>query len=496
MAHRQQHVDYDVVIVGAGISGINMAYRLQERNPELSYCIIDGRHEIGGTWSLFKYPGIRSDSDLYTFGFPWRIWEEKQPIAHGSLILKYLKESAAQAGIDRHIKFNHWIRKMNWSSASSSWELDVDANVDGDAAAAAAKVKLRSRFVFLGTGYYDYNEPLQTQIPGIDSFKGTVVHPQFWPADLDYAGKNVVVIGSGATAVTLLPSMCDKAAHITMLQRSPSYIIALPEKDPVDRAVRFLMPRPVARSVIRFKWILSAFLLTTFCKWFPRLARALILRRTSAELPRGVNLDPHFTPRYNPWEQRMCLCPGGDFFKCLKTGKASVETGVIDRVTADTIKLTSGRELHPDIIVTATGLKVRLAGGIAASIDGKPVDILDRHAWKGCMLEDIPNLALSFGYVDASWTLGADATAQLVCRMLAKSTAQGYSVIVPRLSDDEKASMTYLPFMRLNSTYIQKANGMFPKVGTSPQWRPRTHYWKDIASAWWGSIDSGIQWLK
>jgi cation diffusion facilitator CzcD-associated flavoprotein CzcO len=436
-----------------------------------------------------RRPGIRSDSDLFTFGFPWRPWEEKQPIAHGALILKYLKESAAQEGIDQHIKFNHQVDRINWQSASSSWDLDIVAN-------GSAKARLRSRFIFLGTGYYNYHEPLQAHIPGIDKFGGTVVHPQFWPKDLDYAGKNVVIIGSGATAVTLLPSMCEKAAHTTMLQRSPTYILALPQKDPFDRSVRFLLPDRLAKRIVRFKWILSAFLLTTFCKWFPRLARTLILHRTSRELPKGVKMDPHFLPKYKPWEQRMCLCPGGDFFKCLKSGKASVETGVIDRVTAKTIRLKSGQELHPDIIVTATGLKMHLAGGIDTYIDGKRVSVPDRYSWQGCMLENMPNLAVSFGYVDASWTLGADATAQLVSRMLSRMTGQGFSAITPRLSDEEKAAMTELPFMSLSSTYVEKAKGLFPKVGTSPQWRPRSYYWKDLSNAWWGDIDDGIEWSR
>lgn len=434
-----------------------------------------------------KTPGIRSDSDLYTFGFPWRPWEEKQPIAHGTLILKYLKESAAQEGIDKNIKFNHAVKKMDWSSATSTWNLDILAN-DSD------KVKLRSRFVFLGTGYYNYNEPLQAQIPGIENFGGPVIHPQFWPTDLDYTNKNVVIVGSGATAVTLLPSMCEKAAHTTMLQRSPTYILALPQKDPFDRTVRFLLPDRLAKRLVRFKWIFSAFLLTTFCKWFPRIARTVILRRTARELPKGVDMDPHFKPRYNPWEQRMCLCPGGDFFKCLKTGKASVETGVIQQVTAKTIKLKSGQELHPDIIVTATGLKLHIAGGIETSVNGKPVNVSDSYAWKGCMLENLPNLAVSLGYVDASWTLGADATAQLICRMLNRATAEGTNVIVPRLSDSEKTKMKELPFMSLNSTYVEKGKGLFPKVGTHPQWMPRSYYWKDLTNAWWGDISNGIEW--
>ncbi|KAM0921827.1 hypothetical protein ACQ4PT_006734 [Festuca glaucescens] len=428
MATRRQDADYDVVIVGAGISGINFAYRLQERNPELSYCILEGRHQVGGTWSLFQYPGIRSDSDLYTFGFPWRPWEEKQPIARGPLVLNYLEASVAEAGIDNKIKFNHRVDSMDWSSASSTWTLNVTAGgADNEV------VSMRVRFVLLGTGYYDYDEPLEARIPGIDTFRGAVVHPQFWPRDLDYTGKNVVVIGSGATAVTLLPSMADKAAHTTMLQRSPTNFLALPKNDPLDKAARLLLPGALARRLIRFRWIMSAFLLATVCRWFPRLVRAVILWRTSRELPSGTGMKPHFTPRYNPWEQRMCICPGGDFFRCLRAGKASVETGVIEQVTENTIRLQSGRELHPDIIVTATGPKVRLAGGIDVSLDGRPVRVPDCYSWKGCMLENLPNLFYSMGYFDTSWTLGADATAQLVCRLLNRVTRHGFAHIVPRL---------------------------------------------------------------
>ncbi|KAG6039426.1 hypothetical protein E4U41_002668 [Claviceps citrina] len=489
MAPQRHDVDFDVVIVGAGISGINFAYRLQERNPDLSYCIVDARHEIGGTWSLFNYPGIRSDSDLYTFGFAWRPWAEKEPIARGALILKYLKESAAEEGIDKNIRFNHRVDAMAWSSASSTWTLSMTAN-------GLESVSLRSRFVFLGTGYYDYNEPLKAQIPGLDDFEGIVIHPQFWPKDLDYTDKNVVVIGSGATAVTLIPSMADKVAHITMLQRSPSYILALPEVDPFDKTARCLLPDSLAKSVIRFKWILSALLLTTLCKWFPRLVRAVILRRTARELPEDIEMNPHFTPRYNPWEQRMCLCPGGDFFKSLHDGKASVETGIIDKVTAKTIKLKSGQELYPDIIVTATGLKVRLAGGISMSVDSKPAAPSDSYSWKGCMLENVPNLFNSMGYVDASWTLGADATAQLVCRMLRRVTDGGFSHLTPRLSDEEKMTMTEMPFMNLSSTYVEKGKGIFPKTGDSKQWLPRSYYWKDMRHARWGDIEGGLEWSR
>ncbi|KAG6286313.1 hypothetical protein E4U46_005034 [Claviceps purpurea] len=484
-----QDVDFDVIIIGAGLSGINFAYRLQERNPNLSYCIVDGRHEIGGTWSLFNYPGIRSDSDLFTFGFSWRPWEEQQPIAQGARILEYIKASAAQEGIDKKIKFNHRVNSVDWSSESSTWKFDITAN-------ASDPVSLQSRFVFLGTGYYDYNEPLKAHIPGIDDFEGTVIHPQFWPKDLDYTNKDVVIIGSGATAVTLVPSMADKAAHTTMLQRSPTYILALPESDPLDTAFRFLLPGSLAKQLIRFKWILSGFLLTTFSKWFPRLARSIILRWTAQELPKGVKMDPHFTPKYNPWEQRMCLCPAGDFFKTLRTGKASVETGLIEKVTAKTIRLKSGREMHPDIIVTATGLKVHLAGGIKVSVDGQAISLSECFLWKGCMLENVPNLFMAMGYVDASWTLGADATAQLVCRILNRFTSGGFSQIVPRLTGDEKQNMTELPFMSLKSTYIQKGKSVFPRVGNSKQWLPRSYYWKDIYNARRGDVESGLVWSR
>ncbi|KAG6003608.1 hypothetical protein E4U21_001853 [Claviceps maximensis] len=489
MAKQTHDVDFDVVIIGAGISGINFAYRLQERNPDLSYCIVDGRHEIGGTWSLFNYPGIRSDSDLYTFGFSWRPWEAQQPIARGPMILQYLKESAAEEGIDKHIKFSHRVNSLDWSSASSTWKLDMTAN-------GSESVALRSRFVFLGTGYYDYNEPLKASIPGIDDFQGTVIHPQFWPKDLDYTDKNVVIIGSGATAITLVPSMADKAAHTTMLQRSPSYILALPANDPFDITARFLLPRRLAKPVIRFKWILSFFLLTTFCKWFPRLVRMVILRRTAQELPKNIKMEPHFTPTYNPWEQRMCICPSGDFFKSLHTGKVSIETDVIEQVTEKTIRLKSGRKLYPDIIVTATGLKVQVAGGIAITVDGQTATLSDGYSWKACMFENIPNLFNSMGYVDASWTLGADATAQLVCRLLNRFTHGGFHHVVPRLDDDDKHKMIEMPFMTLNSTYVQKGKSVFPKVGNLPQWLPRSYYWKDISHAWWGNIQNGLEWSK
>ncbi|GFF55912.1 FAD-containing monooxygenase EthA [Aspergillus udagawae] len=490
-SNNTQDIDYDVVIVGAGISGVNFAYRLQERNPNLTYCILEARHEIGGTWSLFQYPGIRSDSDLHTFGFGWRPWREKEPIAQGSMISNYIKESAEQEKIDRRIKFFHRVDKISWSTASKAWTLDITLNNPG-----SAKKVLRTRFIMLGTGYYDYETPMHAKIPGIADFQGTVVHPQFWPKDLDYSGKDIVIIGSGATAVTLLPALAGKASHVTMLQRSPTYIIPMPKENVVDRTIRFIFPHFLAFAMIRFKWILMSLLLVTYCQWFPNHARKSFLKKMKRELPQGTSLDPDFTPSYDPWDQRLCVCPDGDFYTCLRSGKGSVKTGVIDRVTQAAIRLKSGDELNPDIIVTATGLKMSLAGGIEIIVDGEPYRVADHFMWKGAMLADLPNLVLAIGYVDASWTLGADATAQLACRLLNTMKRDSVSMIVPRCSDEEKKGMSETPFLYLKSTYVQRAKSVLPKAGDRPPWQRRSYYWKDMLTSRWGDIWAGMEWSK
>ncbi|KAF7589129.1 hypothetical protein BBP40_004734 [Aspergillus hancockii] len=482
--------DYDVIIVGAGISGISFAYRLQERNPNLHYCILEARHEIGGTWSLFQYPGIRSDSDLHTFGFPWRPWIEKDAIAHGSKITQYLKDSAAQEGIDQNIKYHHRVERITWSTATKAWTLQVAVNGTG-----AAKV-LHAQFIMLGTGYYDYDEPMYATIPGIESFKGSVIHPQFWPKDLDHAGKSVAIIGSGATAITLLPAMAEKATHVTMLQRSPTYIASVPREDKVENAIRTLFPTLVASKLIRFKWMLVSFVVVTLCQWFPNLARWCFRRKIQKELPKGMPLDPDFNPSYTPWQQRLCVCPDGDFYACLRNGSGSIKTGVIDVVTTTSIKLKSGEELHPDIIVTATGLKLRLAGGMEIVVDDTPFHIPDHFMWKGAMIEGLPNLVFAFGYVDASWTLGADASAQLACRLLHTMRQEAVSMIVPRLTTEEKQKMRETPLLYLSSTYVQKGQSVLPRVGDHPQWCRRSYYWKDILGAWWGDIRTGMEWRR
>lgn len=489
MTSEKGKTDYDVIIVGAGISGINFAYRLQERNPELSYTVLDGRHEMGGTWSLFKYPGIRSDSDLYTFGFPWRPWEEQTSIAKGELILKYIKESANMYGIDKNIQFGHHVDAARYSSSDKTWTLDVTAN-------GSQSKTLRSRFFMICTGYYDYDKPLEAVIPGIESFNGTVAHPQFWPQDLDYTNKNIVIVGSGATAITLMPALAEKASHITMLQRSPSYIMSQPSEDGLENLIRKLTwwSKPLEHKLIRFKWVIVPFLLTRFCYNFPNAAKRLFGRMTQAQLPPTMARDPHFNPSYNPFEQRVCFCPNGDFYAALRSGKTSVETGIIETVTPNSIKLKSGGELHPDVIVTATGLKLNFAGGMDISIDGEPYHVPEKFIWKGVMLEDLPNAAFTFGYVDASWTLGADATAQLVCRMLRQMSKERVVEIVPKRSKQEKLDMQEEPLLRLSSTYIRRAKDLLPKAGATGQWRARSYYLKDIWTAWFGDIRTGIEW--
>ncbi|CAI7678852.1 unnamed protein product [Penicillium pancosmium] len=482
-------VDFDIIIVGAGISGINFAYRLQERHPDLSYCILENRHEIGGTWSLFQYPGIRSDSDLYTFGFAWRPWTGKNSIVHGSLIRDYIEDSAAEKGIDSKIRFCHRVNKMKWSSSSNLWTFDITVNfVD--------RLSLTSHFVFLGTGYYDYQKPLEANIPEVSNFQGQVVHPQFWPADLDYADKRVVVIGSGATAITLLPSLAKKAAQVTMLQRSPTYIASLPTEGGFEAFAFNFLPRFLANKLIRLKWMLFSFFMVSFCRLFPRAAKAFLLRKTARLLPPGMSLEPDFIPSYNPWDQRLCLCPDGDFFNAIRSGNGSVKTGKIENITASAIRLTSGDELHPDIIVTATGLKLCTGGGIDITIDGKPYDMRDHFAWRTAMVEGLPNAVLSWGYVDASWTLGADSTAQLACRLLEKVKEGGISVIVPRMTAEERNRLEERPFLRLQATYVKEGGSAFPKSASTAPWQPRSYFWKDMAISRWGDIETGLEWLK
>lgn len=377
---------------------------------------------------------------------------------------------------------------MNWSSSSNTWSLCVSVN-------GTDSILVRTRLIFISTGYYDYHTPLQVEIPGMEDFKGTVVHPQFWPSSLEYSSKRVVIIGSGATAITLLPSLTKKAAHVTMLQRSPGYVMSIPQRGAFEAVTTKILPRRVAQWMIRLRWTLLSFMLVTLCQRFPKPARRYFLRATAKQLPPEMSVDPDFMPSYNPWQQRMCMCPDGDFFASLRSGKSSIKTGVIDKVTETSIRLRSGEELHPDIIVTATGLKLRMAGGIEISIDGEAFDISRHYAWNSAMIEGLPNAVFALGYVDASWTLGADATAQLAMRLLKRMKRDGAAAIVPRISAQEKDRLRDRPFLALSSTYVERGKNALPRAGNVAPWQPRSYYWKDLATAKWGNIQRGLEWV-
>ncbi|KAI1421791.1 FAD/NAD(P)-binding domain-containing protein [Xylaria sp. FL1777] len=475
-------LDFDVVIVGAGISGINAAYRIQNQGPPgLKYVILESRDSMGGTWDLFRYPGIRSDSDVFTFGLPWSPWKATGTMGSGDEIKDYLIQSARSAGIDQHIRYQHKVETTDWHSTEQSWVFQV--NVAGK----EKPVIFRSRFVLLGTGYYDYETPLQTVIPGIENFKGKVIHPQFWPKDYDYTGKDVVIIGSGATAVTILPSITDKAKRATMLQRSPGYIFSVPASSFLTRVLFAVLPATIAHRFNRLRWAFSSYLSTLFCKTFPGLAKKYIRDATIRQLPPNIKWDPHFKPRYNPWEQRFCACMNGDFYAALRSGKANIVTDKIKTVTANSIELESGSALHPDVIVTATGLKLKFGGGIQFSVDGTGFKVSDKFAWKAAMLEDVPNLLFLTGYKNASWTLGADVSAQLFIRLLRLMEQKNAKVIAPKPSQP----MEEKPMMNLSSTYIKKAGRVFPKGGTD-QWSPKKNYFVDMAAAKWGNVTQDL----
>lgn len=479
-------VDYDTIIIGAGISGINAAYRIQEQCPGRTYAIFEARDAIGGTWDLFKYPGIRSDSDLHTFGFAWRPWKSENTIADAPSILKYMKECVQWAGIDKKINFGHRLINANWSSSAQAWSLKLEANGE--------QKSVTARFMTLATGYYDYKEALPAHITGIDKFEGQVIHPQFWPENLDYNGKNIVIIGSGATAITLLPNLTEKASHVTLLQRSPTYILSLPKEDASANFMKRWLPLRLAYALIRLKFIVLPFLFFKFCRAFPKPARSILQAGAQKQLPKSVSVKPHFSPKYGPWEQRLCVCPSGDFYRALRQDKASVVTGHIQEVTEKSIKIKdSGEVLHPDIIITATGLKVQLAGGAKISVDNKPVEINSKHVWKGAMLEDVPNAAIMIGYTNASWTLGADATAQLINRITNRMDKEGRTSITPFVEKD--SNLQDRSVLNLNSTYVIKAQGEMPKAGNQAPWLPRSTYIFDIWDAWYGNITKGAKYV-
>jgi monooxygenase len=475
-----EHVD--VLIVGAGLSGVGAAHHLQQALPGKSYTILESREAIGGTWDLFRYPGIRSDSDMFTLGYDFKPWTEAKAIADGPSILSYINETATDGGIDRHIRFGHRVTSVAWSSDDARWTVTAETN--------GGAVHMTASFVFVCTGYYAYDKGYTPEFPGIEDFAGEVVHPQHWPEDLDYSGKRVVVIGSGATAVTLVPAMAETAAHVTMLQRSPSYILALPGEDPIANAIRRVLPEKTAYGVVRWMNVGRQALFFQASRRAPNVMKRIIARTVQRQLPPDVPIDPHFTPAYNPWDQRVCLVPDGDLFKALRKKTASVVTDTINSFDAQGIQLASGARLDADVVITATGLNLLAIGGMDISVDGNPMALNELVGYKGMMFSGVPNLAVALGYTNASWTLKCDLTCAYVCRLLAHMDAHGYAAARPR---DLPPGEPTLPFIDLRSGYVERAIDQFPRQGARAPWRLYQNYARDIMMLKRGPVeDEGI----
>jgi cation diffusion facilitator CzcD-associated flavoprotein CzcO len=456
----------DVIIVGAGLSGIGAAYHLQTKCPKKTYAVLEGRERLGGTWDLFRYPGIRSDSDMFTLGYSFRPWTNPKAIADGPAILDYVRDTAESNGIDRKIRYRHRVERASWSSKDSRW------TVEARDTSSNAIVKLTCNFLFMCAGYYDYDEGYTPDIAGRERFRGRVVHPQKWTPDVDYDGKRVVVIGSGATAVTLVPELAKRAAHVTMLQRSPTYIVTAPERDPIANWMREHLPSESAYAVSRWKNVLLSMAFYAYCRRFPENAKKLIVGQVKKSL-RGKSDVAHFQPSYNPWDQRLCLVPDGDLFHAIRDGSASVVTDHIESFTEKGLKLRSGHELEADVVVTATGLKLKFLGGLEMEVDGKRIDPAKTMTYKGIMCSDVPNMAIAIGYTNASWTLKCDLTSEYVCRLINYMDRKGYTQCVPRRNDP---SVKELPLINFSSGYIQRSIEKFPRQGSTTPWKLYQNY--------------------
>src|ERR1700733_13705425 len=457
----------DVLIVGAGLSGIGAARYLQARCPRVSYAIFEARDAIGGTWDLFRYPGVRSDSDMFTLGYSFRPWQSPQVIAGGDAILTYITDTAAETGVDSRIQLNHQVVRASWSTGEARWHIVARRTDTGET------VEITCGFIFSCTGYYRYDRGYLPDFAGMDRFGGTIVHPQSWPSDLGYAGRRVIVIGSGATAVTLVPALAETARHVTMVQRSPTYIAPLPARDPVAEAVGRILPPRQAGPAMRWFKALTTQGFFQLSQHRPELVKRMVRRQISRQLPPGYDVDTHFTPRYNPWDQRFCIAPDGDLFKAIRNGSVSVITDHIDTFTEKGLLLKSGAEIEADIIVTATGLELLFIGGIELSVDGVGVDLPSRLTYKGMMLEDVPNLAIAIGYTNASWTLKCDLTCDYVCRLINRMHAHGYAQCCPRRNDP---SLTEEPLMDFSSGYVRRSIGEFPRQGSRAPWKLYQNY--------------------
>ncbi|OYD70317.1 flavin-containing monooxygenase [Rhodococcus sp. OK302] len=461
----------EVLIVGAGISGIGAAYYLQQEHPGRTYAILEARGATGGTWDLFRYPGIRSDSDLHTFGYEFKPWRDEHAIASADKILTYLREAASENGIDEKVRFHHKVLGAAWSSAEARWVVDVERTDTSEV------LQISANWIFCAGGYYRYDEGYTPHFEGRERFAGEVVHPQHWPEDLDYSGKKVVVIGSGATAVTLIPSMARTAGHVTMLQRSPTYIMPVPSKDAFANIAKKVLGDKRGYALTRRKNIVKQRVVYQFCQKHPGAARRLIRHLNARQLPNGYPVDEHFSPNYNPWDQRVCAVPDSDLFAAISNGSASVITDRIATFTERGIRLESGRELEADIVITATGLNMQAFGGMSLSVDGKPVNLPDTVAYKGMMITGVPNFAFAIGYTNSSWTLKVGLLCEHFCRLLAHMDEHGFDTARPEL---DNATMETRPLLDFSAGYVQRAMGDLPRQGTGRPWLTSMSYHTDV----------------
>jgi cation diffusion facilitator CzcD-associated flavoprotein CzcO len=478
MSSQPEHLD--VLIVGAGLSGIGAAHHLKENHPEKSVALLEARDDLGGTWDLFKYPGIRSDSDMSTLGFAFRPWTETRSLADGPAILQYLRDTATEDGTIEKIRFGHRVVGASWSSQDARWTLDVEAGGE--------TFQLTANF-FLGcSGYYRYDEGFTPTFEGSASFKGQIIHPQHWPEDLDYAGKKVVVIGSGATAITLVPAMADEAGHVTMLQRSPTYIASVPQDDPVAVFLDKFLPARVTYPVVRWKNVFQQLAVYGASRRYPERMKKFFIGQVTKQVPEGFEVDKHFTPTYNPWDQRLCAVPRGDLFRAIRNGKASIATDHIERFDETGIQLKSGEHLDADIIITATGLNLQLFGGIQLKVDGETVVMPETMAYKGMMLSGVPNFAFAIGYTNASWTLKADLVGEYVCRLIGLMDSRNTPIATPQLTDP---SVTPEPLLDFASGYVQRSISTLPRQGSKAPWKLKQNYPFDLAQIKFGKLDDG-----
>lgn len=472
----------DVLIVGAGLSGINMAHRIEQACPELTYAIVERRERIGGTWDLFRYPGVRSDSDFFTLSFPFRPWRGKDAIVDGEQIRTYLEDTARDSGIDEHIRFGRQVDTADWSTADGRWSVHA-TGPDGPETWSA-------RFVVACTGYYDYDQPYDPGFAGIENFGGTVVHPQFWPEDLDHSGKNVIVIGSGATAVTIVPAMAADAAHVTMLQRTPSYLLAQPKGDPIADVLRKVAPAGAAHHIVRSKNMLLQWALFQACQRAPKTMRSLLVKGAAHATGSRQIADRDFNPPYDPWDQRLCVTPQGDIFAAIKSGDASVVTARIDRFVEDGIQLEDGSVLPADIVITATGLAIKLLGGTQLTVDGEPFDPAESYAYYGSMLSGLPNMAVCVGYINLSWTMRSDMTSRFVAKVLRRLTDSGATSVTPRIEGTPAST----PLMDMQSGYLQRGAHLMPRATSSYPWSFRQNFLVDAWSTNRADLDEDLEW--